>query len=137
MSSSVTLYENAEVVLAGRGLTRCTIKVENGRITGFDDVVGAGQNVKRVDLTGLVVMPGVIDPHLHLGHGKDISRPQVKEDAARETAAAAMGGITTFIPYLMSTQSYETIFEDVKAVTEAGSAVPSCAVPPVAAGAIS
>ena len=123
MSSSVTLYENAEVVLAGRGLTRCTIKVENGRITGFDDVVGAGQNVKRVDLTGWVVMPGVIDPHLHLGHGKDISRPQVKEDAARETAAAAMGGITTFIPYLMSTQSYETIFEDVKAVTEAGSRI--------------
>ena len=123
MSSLVTLYENADVVLADKGLTRCAIKVEDGRITGFDDKDLTGREVRRIDLKGLVVMPGVIDPHLHLGHGKDISRPQVKDDAARETAAAAMGGITTFIPYLMSTQSYETLFDDVKAVTEAGSRI--------------
>jgi dihydropyrimidinase len=123
MSSLVTLYENADVVLSGRGLTRCTIRVENGRITGFDDEVSLGQEVERIDLSGLVVMPGVIDPHLHLGHGKDISRPRIKEDVARESAAAAMGGVTTFIPYLMGTTSYEAIFADVKSVTEVGSRI--------------
>ena len=31
--------------------------------------------------------------------------------AVRETAAAAKGGITTFIPYLMATEPFETIFD--------------------------
>ena len=57
---------------------------------------------------GLLVMPGAIDAHLHLGHGKDISRPRGPEDAAQETAAAAGGGVTWFMPYLMATEPFET-----------------------------
>ena len=68
-------------------------------------------------------MPGAIDVHLHLGHGKDISRPRVPEDAAQETAAAVTGGVTAFIPYLMATEPFETIFEGVRGVTEAGSRI--------------
>ena len=78
---------------------------------------------ERIGVAGLVVMPGVIDAHLHLGHGRDIARPRVPEDAAQETAAAASGGITTFIPYLMATEPFETIFEDVRRVTEAGARI--------------
>ncbi len=76
-----------------------------------------------IDVAGLVVMPGVIDAHLHLGHGRDIARPRVPADAAQETAAAAVGGITTFIPYLMATEPFEAIFADVRAITEAGSRI--------------
>ena len=123
MTSSVLILENADVVVDGRGLTRCSVVVENGRITGFDGRVSSDGAVERVDLTGLVVMPGVVDPHLHLGHGKDISRPRAKEDAARESAAAALGGMTTFIPYLMSTTCYSDLFADVQAITEAGSRI--------------
>jgi dihydropyrimidinase len=65
----------------------------------------------------------VIDVHLHLGHGKDIARPRVPEDAATETAAAALGGITTFIPYLMATDPFETLFDEVNEVTEAGARI--------------
>jgi dihydroorotase-like cyclic amidohydrolase len=70
-----------------------------------------------------VVFPGVIDVHLHLGHGRDIARPRVPEDAASETAAAAAGGVTTMIPYLMATEPFEAIFDDVRAVTEAGALI--------------
>jgi dihydroorotase (multifunctional complex type) len=76
-----------------------------------------------LDAAGKVVLPGVIDVHLHLGHGKDIARPRVPEDAATETAAAAVGGVTTFIPYLMATDPFETLFDEVKAVTEAGARI--------------
>ena len=69
------------------------------------------------------MFPGVIDVHLHLGHGQDIARPRVPEDAACETAAAAVGGVTTFIPYLMATEPFEAIFDDVRAVTEAGARI--------------
>ena len=76
-----------------------------------------------LDAKGLTVMPGAIDVHLHLGHGKDISRPRVPDDAAHETAAAVSGGVTAFIPYLMATEPFETIFEGVREVTEAGSRI--------------
>jgi dihydroorotase (multifunctional complex type) len=78
---------------------------------------------ETLDVTGKVVLPGVIDVHLHLGHGKDIARPRVPEDAATETAAAASGGVTTFIPYLMATDPFETLFDEVRDVTEAGARI--------------
>src|SRR5688500_7664765 len=49
-------------------------------------------SAERIDASGLVVLPGAIDSHIHLGHGSDISRPRVPEDAQSETAAAARGG---------------------------------------------
>ena len=68
-------------------------------------------------------MPGAIDAHIHLGHGKDISRPRVPDDATQESAAAAKGGVTTFISYLLASEPFEDILPDVIAVTEAGSRV--------------
>src|SRR5215471_6263586 len=82
--------------------------------------VDAGESL---DVAGKVVLPGVIDVHLHLGHGKDIARPRVPDDAATDTAAAALGGVTTFIPYLMATDPFETLFDEVRAVTEAGARI--------------
>src|SRR5215471_14934889 len=82
--------------------------------------VDAGESL---DVAGKVVLPGVIDVHLHLGHGKDIARPRVPGDAATETAAASVGGVTTFIPYLMATEPFETLFDEVKEVTQAGARI--------------
>ena len=78
---------------------------------------------ETLDVTDQVVLPGVVDVHLHLGHGKDIARPRVPEDAATETAAAALGGITTFVPYLMATDPFETLFDEVNQITEAGARI--------------
>ena len=72
---------------------------------------------------GLVIFPGAIDVHLHLGHGSDIARPRVAVDADCETAAAAKGGVTCFIPYLMATEPFEKIFDDVVSVTQAGARI--------------
>jgi dihydropyrimidinase len=83
----------------------------------------AVEAAETLDAGGKVVLPGVIDVHLHLGHGKDIARPRVAEDAATETAAAAIGGVTTFIPYLMATDPFETLFDEVKEITEAGARI--------------
>ena len=53
----------------------------------------------------------------------DIARPRAPEDAAGETGAAAVGGVTTFVPYLMATDPFEAIFDDVRAMTEAGARI--------------
>ena len=99
------------------------LAISNGRIAAILAPGASIDTAERIDVAGLVVMPGAIDAHLHLGHGRDIARPRVPADAAQETAAAAVGGITTFIPYLMATEPFETIFADVRGVTEAGARI--------------
>ena len=110
-------------VLPGTDGTPADIAVSNRKIAGIL-APGSGAEAREIiDAGGLVVFPGVIDVHLHLGHGRDIARPRVPEDAASETAAAAVGGVTTMIPYLMATEPFEAIFDDVRAVTEAGALI--------------
>lgn len=99
------------------------IAISAGRIAAVLTPGTAVDAAQTLDAAGKTVLPGVIDAHLHLGHGKDIARPRVPEDAATETAAAAIGGVTTFIPYLMATEPFETLFDEVKSVTEAGARI--------------
>jgi dihydropyrimidinase len=120
MSTDRLVIRGGDVVLPGRGLSRCDIGVEQGRIAAILAPGAAWPEAQTLDASHLVVMPGAIDPHLHLGHGKDISRPRVAADADGETAAAVRGGVTCVIPYLMSTEPFEANFADVLAVTAAG-----------------
>jgi dihydroorotase-like cyclic amidohydrolase len=117
------VLNGGNLVLPGMGLVAADIAISGERIGG---IFGPGERIEteeRVDITGLTVLPGAVDPHLHLGHGNDISRPRVAADAASETAAALLGGVTTFIPYVMSADPYETFFEEMQAVTEAGARI--------------
>ena len=109
-------------VLPGLGVQRCDLGVRDGRFAAVL-APGEGEAAESVSIAGLVALPGAIDVHLHLGHRADISRPRVPADAERETAAAAAGGITCMIPYLMATEPFETLFDDVAAVTAAGARV--------------
>jgi len=112
-----------EVALPGRDPAPATVAVTDGKIAA---IVQPGDKVeakRTLDASGLVVLPGVLDVHLHLGHGKDIARPRESRDASLETAAAAVGGVTTFIPYLMATEPFEQIFDDVRNVTESGARI--------------
>ncbi|ACL62948.1 dihydroorotase [Methylobacterium nodulans] len=117
------LIRGGEAVLPGRGRTACDIAVRDGRIAAILAPGAPATAPSELDARGLVVMPGAIDVHLHLGHGRDIARPRVPEDAARESAAAASGGITCFIPYLMTSEPFSTVLPEVIAVTQAGSRI--------------
>ena len=101
------------VVLPETDGVAADIAISKGRIAA---VLEPGVDVQArevLDVGGRTVLPGVIDVHLHLGHAKDIARPRVPDDAAVETAAAAVGGVTTFLPYLMDTDPFETLFDEV------------------------
>ena len=117
------IIRGGQVVLPGQGVSRCDIAVRKGRIAA---ILGPGElspATEEIRADGLVVLPGVVDAHLHLGHGADISRPRDKHDAETETAAAASGGITTMIPYLMSSEPFGDIFADVVDLTAAGARI--------------
>ncbi|MDF1609074.1 dihydroorotase family protein [Hoeflea sp. YIM 152468] len=113
----------ATLVVPGTGVIEADLVIDGEKIAGLVERGAAVEADERIDLTGLTVFPGGVDVHLHLGHGNDISRPRVPSDAASETAAALLGGVTSFIPYVMSGDPYESFFTDMKAVTEAGARI--------------
>lgn len=115
-------------------LTGGTVLMPNGRLVAADLLIaggkiagivasGAGDAEETVAIPDLTVLPGAIDAHLHLGHGNDISRPRVPGDAASETGAAAIGGVTCFIPYVMSAEPYGAVLDELRQVTEAGARI--------------
>jgi dihydropyrimidinase len=117
------LIRGGTAVLPGTDGVAADIAVSGEKIAAILAPGTAVDAAETLGVAGKVVLPGVIDVHLHLGHGKDIARPRVAEDAATETAAAAVGGVTTFIPYLMATDPFETLFDEVKEITEAGARI--------------
>jgi dihydropyrimidinase len=123
MTNFDLVVRHSEALLPSLGRTACDIGIRDGRIAAIMAPGASMNTASEFSARGLVIFPGVIDVHLHLGHGKDIARPRVPADADRETAAAAKGGITCFIPYLMATEPFEKIFDDVVAVTQAGARI--------------
>jgi dihydropyrimidinase len=105
-----------QVYLHGSGVLGVDILIDGGQVTGIvaPDIHAPAREV--VDLHGALVLPGAIDPHVHLG--KDIRVPRDPDDALLETASAAAGGITTMLVYLMSGDSYSEVTPAARAVME-------------------
>lgn len=90
-----------DTVIAGGAVVTSTdvaersIAIDDGKIVavGDEDAIPDGDEV--VDASGKVVMPGVVDPHVHID--------EVPESRAgtyqAETGAAALGGVTTLIDF--------------------------------------
>lgn len=69
------------------------LAITDGVITAVGKVPAAGSDVEVVDATGLLVMPGVIDPQVHF------REPGLthKEDIGSGSRACAAGGVTSFL----------------------------------------
>jgi dihydroorotase-like cyclic amidohydrolase len=111
------------VMLPGTGLAQADLLIAAGRIAAVTAPGEGGPATETVSVAGLTVLPGAIDAHIHLGHGADISRPRVPSDAASETGAAALGGVTCVIPYVMSAEPYAPVFDELVSVTEEGARI--------------
>ena len=83
-----TVLSGGHAVLQDGSIAEADIGVAGGCIAAIA-APGTLSGETAVDVKGLVVMPGAVDAHIHLGHGPDISRPRVARDAETESAAAA------------------------------------------------
>jgi allantoinase len=81
------------MIVTPSGRRRADIFVENGVIAAIGDGLEVPARAAVIDAGGLVVLPGVIDPHSHLWEAGFVSAP----DFADSSASAAAGGITTLI----------------------------------------
>jgi len=75
---------------------RADIAVTDGKIVAIGEV---GDAAVEHDATGLLVLPGVVDPHTHLEAQFRAGGPTTADDFISGTEAAACGGVTTIIDY--------------------------------------
>ncbi|GAB3271493.1 dihydroorotase [Kineosporia babensis] len=110
-----------QVFLHGNGLTKVDLLIQDGRIAAIVEPGFEAAARETVELNGKLVLPGAIDPHVHLG--KDIRVPKDSDDALLESASAAAGGITSMLVYLMSGESYNGVVPGAQQVMESDSHV--------------
>lgn len=89
-----TVIADGKVVTSTDVATR-SVAIDDGDIVAVGREDALPEADERIDAEGKVVMPGVVDPHVHID--------EVPENRAgtyeAETAAAALGGVTTFIDF--------------------------------------
>ncbi len=85
LNNAKTYFEN--------DLVDCSLAVSEGKILRIGKEASMPKAVEKTDLKGFLVLPGLIDAHVHLrDEGK-----AYKEDFESGTAAAASGGFTTVL----------------------------------------
>ncbi len=100
-----TVVKNGLVVIPEEGIQSVTIGIKEGKVAALlaPSEEAAGKTI--IDAKGLHVLPGIIDPHVHLGFGDP------ETDFYTESRAAAIGGVTTLLSYLMTTGPYDNEFK--------------------------
>lgn len=100
------IIKNGNVVFEN-SVQKADILVNNGKIAAIFEPGAYTGNDEVLDAEGLYVMPGTIDPHMHLGLYKPLG------DAFRyDTPRQAVGGVTTLINYHRGKGNYfETVAE--------------------------
>jgi dihydropyrimidinase len=92
-----TIIRDGTVVTASDTF-QCDVGIHDGRITALADKLVDASEI--IDASGLYVMPGGIDSHVHLAQpsGDGIV---MADDFASGTLSAAFGGNTTVMPFCM------------------------------------
>jgi dihydropyrimidinase len=95
------LIKDGKIVLE-KSVQNADILIENGQITGifkkYNFLKNNSKNIKILDAKGLIVLPGIIDPHVH--YNLHLEKGQRTSDNFLSGSAAAIaGGVTTVIDY--------------------------------------
>jgi dihydropyrimidinase len=83
------IVRNGTLVIPGVGTVAADIGISGNRIAAIGDEL-AGPAGDVLDASGKVVLPGIFDPHVHIGNELSF-----EQEAQTETRAAILGGVTT------------------------------------------
>jgi dihydropyrimidinase len=98
--SSVTLIRNGRVITAVDDYL-ADVLLQDGKVHTIGRDIQVGPDVQVVDATGLYVLPGGVDTHVHL---ENVIGPTITTDTfASGTKAAAYGGTTTIVDFALQT----------------------------------
>ena len=93
------LIKGGTCVIPEMGLIKTNICVKGGKVAAITSETPPARDV--VDATGKYVMPGIIDPHTHLGLFTGF-----ESELESETRSAVLGGVTTIGTYFNQESSY-------------------------------
>jgi dihydropyrimidinase len=95
IASEFDLVIRGGTLVTASGVFQADLGVRAGRIAAW----GTGFDGRRVlDADGLLVLPGAVDPHVHLAMPAGATRSS--DDWASGTLAAAFGGTTTVLDFI-------------------------------------
>lgn len=93
------VIKNGTVILPEAGKIQVNVAVKDGKIGAL--TTQQVEAVEEIDAQGLYVIPGIIDPHTHLG----LSAP-LEVELETESRSAVLGGVTTAGSFYNHTGSY-------------------------------
>jgi dihydropyrimidinase len=105
------LLRDCRVVLPDGSIVEGSLLIDDGRIEAIEtgSVAPTSGVRKVVEVGGRHVLPGLIDTHFHVGFHSP------ERDFETETAAAALGGVTTVCRYYRHLGAYEeTLARDIE-----------------------
>lgn len=91
---SIDLVVRDAIIVSPYGRTRGDLLVAAGRVAGVV-AAGTGQGAEVIEASGLYLLPGAVDPHVHM---QDPGLTH-QEDFMTGTGAAAVGGVTTVVEH--------------------------------------
>jgi dihydropyrimidinase len=108
-------------VVTAEGEQRADVLVRDGKIAEVGPDLPGDTDV--VDAGGLLVMPGVVDPHTHLV--LDTGTARTADDFESGSASAAAGGVTTYLDFApqLPGQTFLQALEKRRALTDGRSYV--------------
>ena len=96
---SKRLFRGGNIVLPDR-VIEGTLVIADGKVEGIlRPGITLGSEYEEIDVTGRILMPGVIDSHVHMW---DPSPQNYREDWKCGSECAASGGITTIVDMPLS-----------------------------------
>jgi len=107
------LIKNGKLVIPKKGVKKQNIAISNGKIIALLDPFLSIKANEVIDVKGKYVLPGVIDPHTHIGLCKG------DKDYLTETKSAAIGGVTTVLTYVRNNGPYDGPFKKIKKIGNA------------------
>jgi dihydropyrimidinase len=113
------LIQNGVMVIPADGLFKGCLGIVGEKIVGIYDSPRGISARTRIDAGGNYILPGLVDPHVHYGY-----KGNVEGHFRTETASAAVGGITTVIPFYRDYENPIGLYENipwVKSVAEENS----------------
>lgn len=92
---------NGTLVIPGTGAVKAGVGIKDGKIVQIARESELPEAGKTVDAAGKYVLPGLVDPHVHLGIFSDFAG-----ECVTETQAALAGGVTTIGVFMGGGDSY-------------------------------